>query len=141
VGDWPAFPDTVAALHALQERYRLVILSNVDRLSFAATQQRLGVTFYAVHTAQDIGTYKPDVANFVYLIERLATDGIEKSEILHVAQSLYHDHAPANRIGLASAWIDRRHDAAGWGATAPPPQGVRYDFRFESLAELAAASA
>jgi 2-haloacid dehalogenase len=137
VGDWPAFPDTVTALRALRQRYRLVILSNVDRHSFQATQPRLGVTFDAIYTAQDVGSYKPDPRNFVYLLERLGEDGFQKSDVLHVAQSLYHDHAPANEIGLASAWIDRRHSAAGWGATAPPPSGVRYDFRFDSLAELA----
>jgi FMN phosphatase YigB (HAD superfamily) len=71
------------------------------------------------------------------MMERLAEDGYRKSDVLHVAQSLFHDHAPANAIGLASAWIDRRHGTEGWGATAPPPAGVRYDFRFESLAELA----
>jgi 2-haloalkanoic acid dehalogenase type II len=137
VGDWPAFPDTVAALHRLRQRYRLVILSNVDRASFQATQQRLGVPFDAVYTAQDIGSYKPDPRNFTYLIERLTNDGFQKSELLHVAQSLFHDHAPANAIGLASAWIDRRRDATGWGATAPPPPDVRYDFRFNSLMEFA----
>jgi 2-haloacid dehalogenase len=147
VGDWPAFPDTVAALRMLRQRYRLVILSNVDRQSFQATQQRLGVTFDAIYTAQDIGSYKPDPWNFAYLIARLARDGFQKSELLHVAQSLFHDHAPANAMGLASAWIDRRHGATewgatgwgatGWGATAPPPAGVQYDFRFNSLAEFA----
>ena len=137
IGDWPAFSDTVAALNVLRHRYRLVILSNVDRLSFRATLPRLGVPFDAIYTAQDVGSYKPDPRNFTYLIERLAEDGFQKSDILHVAQSLYHDHAPANAIGLASAWIDRRHGATGWGATAPPPQGVRYDFCFNSLAELA----
>ena len=141
IGDWPAFPDTVDALRALAKRYRLVILSNVDRASFQASNARLGVTFDAIYTAQDIGSYKPDPRNFTYLIDRLAADGYRKGEILHVAQSLFHDHAPANAIGLASAWIDRRHGAAGWGATVPPPPGVRYDFRFLSLAELAAASA
>jgi 2-haloacid dehalogenase len=137
VGDWPAFPDTVAALTRLQKRYRLVILSNVDRGSFHATQQRLGVTFDAIYTAQDIGSYKPDSRNFAYLLDRLAEDGLQKSDLLHVAQSLFHDHAPANAMGIASAWIDRRHGATGWGATVPPPPGVRYDFRFNSLAELA----
>lgn len=140
VGDWPAFPDTVAALQALRQRYRLVILSNVDRASFQVTRQRLGVPFDAVYTAQDIGSYKPDPRNFVYLIERIAADGLHRSDLLHVAQSLFHDHAPANAIGLASAWIDRRHAATGWGATVPPPPGVHYDFRFESLADFAASA-
>jgi 2-haloacid dehalogenase len=137
VGDWPAFPDTVAALGMLHKRFRLVILSNVDRGSFLATQQRLFVPFDAIYTAQDIGSYKPDPRNFSYLIERLAEDGFQKSDLLHVAQSLFHDHVPANAIGIASAWIDRRHGAIGWGATVPPPAGVRYDFRFNSLAEFA----
>jgi 2-haloacid dehalogenase len=140
IGDWPPFPDTIEALHALRRRYRLVILSNVDRQSFAATNQRLGVDFDAIHTAQDIGSYKPDPRNFGWLIERLAEDGVQKSDVLHVAQSLFHDHAPANAIGLASAWIDRRHGATGWGATSPPPPGVRYDYCFRSLAELVEAA-
>ncbi len=139
VGDWPAFPDTVAALRALRQRYRLVILSNVDRRSFQATAPRLGVALDAIYTAQDIGSYKPDLRNFAWLVERVAEGGLQKSDILHVAQSLFHDHAPANAVGLASAWIDRRNGAAGWGATSPPPQGVHYDFRFESLGELAEA--
>jgi 2-haloalkanoic acid dehalogenase type II len=136
VSDWPAFEDTAAALQYLKEHYRLVILSNVDRESFRATNSRLGVAFDAICTAEDVGSYKPDPRNFNYLIERLAAMGIDKSRILHTAQSLFHDHAPANHAGLASAWIDRRHHTTGWGATAPPPAGVHYDFRFTSLAEM-----
>ncbi len=113
-----------------------MILSNVDRASFAATLPRLGVPFDAVFTAQDIGSYKPDPRNFAYLVDRLAAMGIAKTDILHTAQSLFHDHAPANAAGLASAWIDRRQDAAGWGATSPPPPGVRYDFRFPCMAGM-----
>ncbi|HEX5326672.1 MAG TPA: haloacid dehalogenase type II [Acetobacteraceae bacterium] len=139
VGDWPAFSDTAEALRALQQHYKLVILSNIDRASFARSLPRLGVTFDAVCTAEDIGSYKPDPRNFAYLIEKLATLGIARSQALHTAQSLFHDHAPANAAGLASAWIDRRAGQAGAGATAAPPAGVRYDFRFTSLAEMAAA--
>jgi len=139
VGAWPAFDDTVAALRYLQQHYKLVILSNVDRASFAASLPRLGVTFDAVFTAQDIGSYKPDPRNFTYMLEKLAAMGLARSDILHTAQSLFHDHAPANAAGLASAWIDRRQDAAGWGATSPPPPGVHYDFRFASMAAMAAA--
>jgi 2-haloacid dehalogenase len=139
VGDWPAFGDTVAALQYLGQHYKLVILSNVDRASFAATLRRLGVAFDAVFTAEDIGSYKPDPRNFAYLIEHLAAMGLARGDILHTAQSLFHDHAPANAAGLASAWIDRRQDAQGWGATSAPPPGVRYDFRFASMAEMAQA--
>ena len=136
VGDWPAFADTVASLRYLQKHYKLVILSNVDRDSFRASNARLGVVFDAVYTAEDVGSYKPDPRNFTYLIEHLAAMGIDRSAVLHTAQSLFHDHAPANDVGLASAWIDRRHDVGGWGATAAPPADVHYDFRFTSLAEM-----
>jgi len=59
-----------------------------------------------------------------------------KRQILHTAQSLYHDHGPAQAAGLASAWIDRRHQLEGWGATVPPAGTPTYDFRFASLAEM-----
>ena len=139
IRDWPAFPDTVAALAYLKQHFRLVILSNVDRAGFAASNARLGVAFDAIHTAEDIGSYKPDPRNFVYLLDRLGEQGVARGQVLHVAQSLFHDHAPANAAGLRSVWIDRRGDAAGWGATAPPPAGVRYDARFPDLAAFVTA--
>ncbi|MBV9696330.1 MAG: haloacid dehalogenase type II [Gammaproteobacteria bacterium] len=141
VPDWPAFPDSAAALQYLKRHYRLVILSNVDRTSFAASNDRLGVHFDLVCTAEDIGSYKPDPRNFAYLIAALGKLGVAKREILHTAQSLHHDHAPAQAAGLASCWIDRRHEQQGFGATRPPPATPRYDFRFVSLAALAAAHA
>jgi 2-haloacid dehalogenase len=139
IADWPAFPDTVEALRYLKQHFRLIILSNVDRTSFGATNDRLGVTFDAIHTAQDIGSYKPDPRNFAYLVDHVTRQGIPREKLLHVAQSLFHDHVPAQAIGLATAWIDRRHAAGGWGATAPVSPDVRYDFRFTSLGELAQA--
>jgi len=137
VPDWPAFADSPAALAYLKQHYKLVILSNVDRVSFAGSNRRLGVEFDAIHTAQDIGSYKPDPRNFHYMLARLAQRGIGPAQILHTAQSLFHDHAPAKEAGLASCWIDRRHAAAGWGATMPPPANAAYDFRFTSLAAMA----
>jgi 2-haloacid dehalogenase len=137
VGDWPAFPDSAEALAYLKRHFKLVILSNVDRASFADSNKRLGVTFDAICTAEDIGSYKPDPANFRYLLARLGEMGHAPADLLHVAQSLYHDHAPANAAGLKSAWVDRRAAEPGWGAT--PEAAARYDFRFTSLAELAEA--
>ena len=135
--DWPAFPDSAASLQYLKQYYQLVILSNVDRESFKGSNQRLGVEFDAVYTAQDVGSYKPDLANFDYMLTRLKARGLERSDILHTAQSLFHDHGPAKRRQLASAWIDRRHEQDGWGATMPPPpQGAAFDFRFASMAEM-----
>jgi 2-haloalkanoic acid dehalogenase type II len=139
VPQWPVFDDTVAALRHLKGHYKLVILSNVDRESFAASNRRLGVEFDAICTAEDIGSYKPDLRNFRYLLTAVAALGIGSHEILHTAQSLHHDHVPAKSLGLATAWIDRRHDRSGWGATVAPEQTPAYDFRFESLGALAEA--
>jgi 2-haloalkanoic acid dehalogenase type II len=139
VPDWPAFPDSVEALQYLKQHYRLVILSNVDRTSFEGSNRRLEVDFDAVYTAQDIGSYKPSPANFTYMLDRLGALGHGKADILHTAQSLFHDHAPARTFGLASAWIDRRHDQQGWGATMAPPESADYDFRFPSLIAMAQA--
>jgi 2-haloacid dehalogenase len=139
VPDWPAFSDSASALAYLKRHYRLAILSNVDRASFAGSNRRLEVEFDAIFTAQDIGSYKPDPANFRYLLARLAEQGIAPGEILHTAQSLFHDQVPAKRAGLATAWIDRRHERPGWGATMPPPTDAAFNFRFDSLAAMVAA--
>jgi 2-haloalkanoic acid dehalogenase type II len=137
VGDWPAFADTAEALRSLKRHYKLVILSNVDNESFALSNKKLGVTFDAVFTAEDIGSYKPSPRNFEYMLEKLEGYGIKKSEILHTAESMFHDHKPANDLGLASCWIHRRHEREGFGATMNPGAMPRYDFRFTSLADMA----
>ncbi len=137
VPHWPAFADSAKALRYLKQHYALVILSNVDRASFAGSNAKLGVTFDHVFTAQDIGSYKPDPRNFQYMLEQLAQAGIRKEQILHTAESLFHDHVPANQAGLASAWIFRRHAQQGFGATHPPDTMPRIDFKFTSLMALA----
>jgi 2-haloacid dehalogenase len=138
VGDWPAFADTVEALRYLRGHFRLFVLSNVDRGSFAVSAARMGVSFDGVFTAQDIGSYKPDTRNFEYLLARMGELNIGRGELLHVAQSLFHDHVPAGRLGIASAWIDRRAGTGG-GATAEAEGEVGYAFRFDTLGALAKA--
>ena len=137
VRDWPAFADTAAALRYLKQHYKLVILSNVDNDSFSFSNRKLGVAFDAIFTAEDIGSYKPSPRNFEYMLEKLAARGIEKGQILHTAESLFHDHAPANDFGLATCWIHRRHEQGGFGATMNPGKTPHTDFRFTSMAELA----
>lgn len=139
VGDWPAFADSGAALRELAKRFRLVILSNVDRQSFARSEARLGVAFDRVFTAEDIGSYKPNPRNFEYMLDHLAADGVARDQVLHVAQSLFHDHEPAGRCGLTGCWIDRRHENPGWGATLPPTGSVHPTYRFPSMAAFAEA--
>jgi 2-haloacid dehalogenase len=137
VPDWPEFSDSVNALRYLKKYYKLVILSNVDRVSFRSSNARLKVDFDAIFTAQDIESYKPNYRNFEYMLRRLHDDfRLERPDILHTAQSLFHDHAPANHFGLASVWIDRRHAEQGWGATMPPGGTPSYNFRFDSMADL-----
>jgi 2-haloacid dehalogenase len=139
VGRWPPFPDSIAALNRLKQRAKLVILSNVDRASFDLTNQKLGRPFAAVHTAQDIGSYKPDQRNFDYLIRKVHEEfGVGPDGLLHVAQSLYHDHLPAKAAGLTTAWIDRRQGRGG-GATKEIAQAPKVDYTFPSLAAFAQA--
>ena len=139
IQNWPAFPDSPGALQYLKQHYKLVILSNVDRASFKNSNDRLHVEFDYIFTAQDIGSYKPNPRNFEYMIQKLGEAGFQKHEILHTAESLFHDHAPANSAGLPSAWIYRRHAQQGFGATHPPESMPGYDFRFGSMAEMAEA--
>ena len=139
---WPAFPDTAEALRYLATRFELVILSNVDNAGFAASQRKLGLDFDAIYTAEDIGSYKPNPANFEYLLSHLDSEfRLGPGDVLHTAQSLFHDHVPAIRHGLATAWIDRQRLSAGgsWGATAEVEDRPTTDYRFFTMAELASA--
>jgi 2-haloacid dehalogenase len=135
VAEWPAFPDSNSALRRLKTRFRLGVLTNCDDDLFAASNERLGVEFDWVVTAQHVRSYKPSTANFDTLIERV---GRPRERIVHVAQSLYHDHVPAQRLGLRSVWIDRRHDRPGAGAT--PVAEVSPDATYPDMASFAAAA-
>ena len=139
-GEWPAFPDSAESLIRLKKRYKLCILSNVDHASFAGSARKLIVDFDLVVTAQDVGSYKPTLQNFQILLDRLnALHQIEPHQVVHVAQSLFHDHEPAQRLGLKTVWIDRRHSKPGYGSTpAPLSAEVRYDAVFPSLRAFAA---
>ena len=137
VGDWPAFPDAAPALAYLKGHHKLVTLTNCDRASYRGSAARLGEPWEAVLTAEEIGSYKPAAANFEFLLGRVAQDFAAGPEsILHVAQSLFHDHAPAKNMGLTTAWIDRRGGRRG-GATPAAENEVAPDFRCGSMAELA----
>ena len=130
--DWTPFDDTVDALRGLKSRYRLAIISNVDDDLFAGTNRHLGVEFDYIITAAQVGAYKPSPRVFEYALNKI---GCGKSRLLHVAQSLYHDHVPAKKLGLSTVWINRRQGKPGTGAT-PAAQEVRPDGEFAGLAEL-----
>ncbi len=140
VPSWPAFPDSHAALASLGRDYKLIIVSNVHRNGFAASNARLGVSFDKVITAEDVGAYKPAPNHFEALDAALAELNLPRERLLHVAQSLFHDHVPAKRYGLASVWINRRHGRPGWGATPEPAEEFSYALEFPSMETFAAAA-
>ena len=131
--------DSAGALQYLKKHYKLVILSNVDNLSFMHSNRKLQVEFDAIYTAEDIGSYKPSTRNFEYMLDKLRTLGISRDQVLHTAESIFHDHKPANELGLKSCLIYRRHADTGFGATMHPGEMARFDFKFNSMADLAKA--
>ena len=135
IANWPPFPDSVEALAYLRQHGLLMVLSNVDRASFAHSARRLGDPFHAVVTAEDVGSYKPAPAHFERATALLADEGIAPGEVLHVAQSLFHDVVPGRSAGFSTCWIDRR---AGRPGGATPPVDVEPDITFHDLASLAA---
>jgi 2-haloacid dehalogenase len=132
VPDWPAFADSTEALARLAGRYRLGVITNSDEDLFAGSAARLGVPFEWVITAEHAQDYKPSIAPFVLALEEI---DVPKDRVLHVAQSLYHDHVPAKELGLATVWVNRRHDRPGFGAT--PPAEAAPDLEVPDLATLA----
>ncbi len=135
VGRWPPFSDTAAALRRLKARFRLGVITNCDDDLFAASNARLGINFDWVITAQQVGSYKPAEANFH---AALSTLGLPRERVLHVAQSLFHDHVPATRLGITTVWIDRRAGKAGGGTT--PPADATPAATFPDLASFADAA-
>ena len=131
VGDWPPFADAPAALGALKLRFRLGIISNIDDDLFARTNDKLGVVFDWIVSAQQVRSYKPSLNNFRQALARI---GLPTEQVLHVAQSLFHDHVPAKQLGLETVWVNRRHDKAGSGAT--PYANARPDLEIRDLATL-----
>jgi 2-haloacid dehalogenase len=139
VGDWPAFPDSAAALERLRRRFRLGVITNCDDDLFALSNRRLEGDFEWVITAQQARGYKPGLRGFELAFERIE---VPRERILHVAQSLFHDHVPAKRLGMTTVWINRRHGREGFGAT--PPADAQPDLTvadMQTFAELATGSA
>lgn len=135
VEHWPAFPDSAKALAELKRRYKLAPITNCDDDLFAFSNRKLGVEFDWIITAQQVRSYKPSLFNFYYAFGKI---GLPRQNILHVAQSLFHDHVPAKQLGLDSVWINRRMGKAGMGAT--PAAEAKPDLEvpdMNTLAELA----
>lgn len=114
VQHWPPFPDTIEALRQLKQKYQLVILSNIDQDLFAGSAKHLQVPFDAIITAEQVKSYKPALNHFTTMLQQL---DLSADQVLHVAQSIYHDIVPARSLGLSTVWVNRRHDRPGFGAT------------------------
>lgn len=128
---WPAFADTAPSLRALGTRYRLAVLSNIDRDLFEDTAPKLGVELDELVTADLCRSYKPDPRHFRV---GLALLDLPPGRVLHVAESLVHDVVPARAMGMTTVWINRR---GGRGPGASGSTGaVRPDFEAPDLATL-----
>ena len=137
---WPAFADSADALRILKSKFKLVILSNVNVAGFTSSNRWLGVEFDEIYTAEHVGSYKPNPSNFEYMFDNLKkAHDAEKKDILHVAQSLFHDHVPAKEFGMNTVWIDRQNLSKGgnWGATKVVENQPKPDVIFEDLISFA----
>jgi 2-haloacid dehalogenase len=137
---WPPFPDTVSALHELQKRYKLVVISNIDDDLFAETREHLGMEFDGVITAEQARSYKPSINNFQIALRTLA---LSPDRLLHAAQSVYHDVVPARSLGIATVWVNRSSARPGIGAVRASSvlaSEKRPDLEVPDLASLAAAA-
>ena len=140
IAKWPAFPDTIKALQRLHEHYKLVILSNVDKDSFDKVLKGpfQDIKFDAVYVAEEIGSYKPDLKNFHYLLDHVKKElGVDKAQILHTGHGLRADHVPCKQMGLTSAWISRG-EKGGPGSTLEALEGkLAFTWQFESMGDMA----
>lgn len=139
IGSWPAFDDAVDALRELGERYLLVAVTNADREALDAMAATLGHPFVEAVTVDEVGVNKPDPRMFEAALAKLAARGVARDEVLHVAQSQYHDIGAARRLGLATCWVERRSGRVGSGATPASAEITTPDVHVGSVAELAAA--
>lgn len=149
VGQLPAFPDSVDACQRLEKLgYKLVFLSNIEE--WASDQTATGplgeVQFWRRYTANDFEQDDPDRNKLKYLVSQVESDSreegiqvVEQGDILHVAQSLGHDHVPAKELGLSSVWIVR--DSIKWGKEGEMREVIErgkvgYGWRFGTLKEF-----
>jgi len=140
VGCAKPFPDSVEAMAILKKHYKLIAMTNARRWAFDKYALKLGDPFWAGFTTDDTGTEKPDPAFFHKVFAYVEKDGGSKDDILHTAQSQYHDIGISRKLGMTNAWIQRRHAQAGYGGTIEPKEFTEPDYHFHALIELAKAT-
>lgn len=140
VGNANPFPDSVEAMVKLKARYKLIAMTNARRWAFEKYEAKLGFPFWAGFTTDDTGTEKPDPAFFHQVFDHVADDGGSRADILHTAQSQYHDIGISRELGMTNVWIQRRHAQTGYGGTIEPTSFTEPDYHFHALIELADAA-
>ncbi|MDP9758553.1 putative hydrolase of the HAD superfamily [Agrobacterium sp. SORGH_AS 745] len=138
--NWKGFEDSRAAMAELAKTHRLIAMTNAQRWAFEYFSKELGSPFYAAFTADDTGTEKPDPAFFEKVFAFVESEGASKDDILHVAQSQYHDIGISRKLGMTNCWIERRHAQKGYGGTIEPENFTEPDYHFTSMAGLAEAT-
>ncbi|MFQ5760642.1 MAG: HAD-IA family hydrolase, partial [Acidiferrobacterales bacterium] len=133
---WPPFPDTVDALKELGTKYRLVAVTNADKWALKYMSATMATPFDEQVTCDEVGVNKPSPLVFEYMFKKLARLGVRRPDVLHTAQSQYHDIVPATELGIATMWIERRHGKDGYGATPKPEQVATPTFHATSMADF-----
>lgn len=136
VEQFPAFPDSVEALKRLRKHFKLVATTNSRIWALNHMARTLDEPFDVRVTVDDVRFEKPDPQFFAYTRGVLATQGIVFEQILHVAQSQYHDIGVAMGLGYQTCWIERRHNQKGSGGTLES-EHTKPHYHFTSLAQLA----
>ncbi|CDX12161.1 HAD-superfamily hydrolase, subfamily IA, variant 2 (HAD-like) [Mesorhizobium plurifarium] len=136
---WKGFPDSAAALAELAKSHKLIAMTNARRWALDHFEKKLASPFFATFTADDTGTEKPDPAFFQKVFDFVSSRGDSKDDILHVAQSQYHDIGISRALAMTNCWIERRHAQKGYGGTIEPKHFTVPDYHFNSMADFAAA--
>ncbi|WP_296741179.1 HAD-IA family hydrolase [Mesorhizobium sp.] len=139
VAEAKPFPDSVEALRRLAGKYKLVAMTNARRWGFDRYEKKLGSPFWASFTCDETGTEKPDPRFFHHMLDFVASDGGAIGDVIHTAQSQYHDIGISRSLGMTNVWIERRFDRSGFGGTFVPEQLTRPDYHYRSMRELAQA--
>lgn len=133
IQNWPAFPDTITALEKLKSRYKLVAVTNADAWALKYMSATMGNPFDEQVTCDEVGVNKPNPRVFDYVLEKLASLNVSKRDILHTAQSQYHDIVPAMNLGFSTMWIERRQGKESFGATPKPDRVVEPTYHASSM--------
>jgi putative hydrolase of the HAD superfamily len=137
---WGPFPDSVEALKRLRTKFRLVAMTNADRVALSCYAHALGDPFDDTVCADETGVAKPNPEFFAYNKGRQSAFGYKQSEILHVAQSQHHDIGIARKLGYKVCWIERRQGMKGFGGTPEVPELTKPDFHFATMKAFADAA-